>query len=406
MSMVDTATGTLALPADDSFSWQGFDIAVGVERDAIKAEWHALEAANTASLFQSHAFVDAWCRKSAAGQDETPLFAVGRQNGALRFVLPLALGRQAGLSILGWLSSSHANYGMALIHPDAFARFEPAAAEALMVEIAHRAGAAVVHLENQPLKWAGRENPFAVGASARLSANDTYVFSLEQDFDAQYRRLYSGRSVSTLRRKQKKLEDSGAVCFDPPAGPEEKRRAIDWFIAEKHRRLAAEGQESPFDRPEVAELYRELAVNSSDFEIDQITLNGALIAVTMTMYAGDTAYLLNTAYSEGEHTRHSPGALILHRIVRRAHGKGMRRFDFGPGALPYKFEWEPETTALVTSTMAASALGRPLQLLYGLAVSTKAMVKRNDQLRDMAFTMRRIAALGFRGGGASNAKDA
>ncbi len=72
------------------------------------------------------------------------------------------------------------------------------------------------------------------------------------------------------------------------------------------------------------------------------------------------------------------------------HAKGVRTFDCGPGALPYKFEWQPEQIPLVASTLTVSALGRPMALLLALGVTTKCAVKRRDPLREMIFALRRL----------------
>jgi len=381
-----------ALPGGHAapFAWHGFDVSIGADFHALASEWSTLESHGTASMFQTHAFLGDWCETAAAAQGETPLIVCGRRHGELQFILPLALTRRSGLTVLTWLAQSHANYGMGLLHPDAFAAFAPRSGDELMVEIAARCGADVVHLDHQPVRWAGHANPFALGDSARLTANDTYVVLLEDDFATQHRALFSSKTMSTLKRKQRRLEEAGVVSFEPPADKAERQRMIEWFIAEKHSRLAEEGQDSVFDREEIGSLYSRLA-GSTHFEIDRLTVNGAPVAIALTVRSGNAAYLLNTAYSGAAFARFSPGALLLHRHVANMHAKGVRVFDFGPGALPYKLEWRPEVIPLVSSSMAVSALGRPLQLLLSLGTATKCAVKRNDPLREAVFKLRRLA---------------
>ncbi|MBV9558720.1 MAG: GNAT family N-acetyltransferase [Pseudolabrys sp.] len=371
-------------------AWHGVDLTLGADFTALAPEWFALESQGTASIFQTHGFLDAWCRLAAAAAGETPLFVTGRCNGALQFILPLALTRRSGLTVMTWLAQSHANYGMGLLRPDAFAFFATHSADDLMKEIATYCGADVVHLDHQPVRWAGHANPFALGESARLTANDTYVVNLEEDFAAQHRELFSSRTMSTLKRKQRRLEEVGKVSFDPPAERAARQRMVAWFISEKHARLAEQGQDSVFDRPEIGGLYNHL-LEMPDFDIDCLTVDESPVAVALTVHSGKIAYLLNTAYSGEEFARFSPGALLLHRHLANMQAKGARVFDFGPGALPYKLEWRPEVIPLVASSIAVSALGRPLQLLLSLGTATKCAVKRSDPLREAVFTMRRMA---------------
>ncbi len=374
-----------------TFVWHGIDVTVGADFRALASEWTALESLGTASVFQTHAFLDTWCRIAATAQGEAPIIVAGRRNGGLQFVLPLALTRRSGLAVMTWLAQSHANYGMGLIHPDAFGAFAPRDGDDLMKDIAARCGADVLHLDHQPARWAGRANPFALGASARLTANDTYVVTLADDFTAQHKALFSSKTMSSLKRKQRRLEETGAVSFDPPSDRDDRQRMVAWFIAEKHKSLAQEGLGSAFDLPEINALYAQLA-DAPQFDIDRLTVNGAPVAIALTVRSGSAAYLLNTAYNGAEFARFSPGALLLHRHVANVHAKGVRVFDFGPGALPYKLEWHPETIPLMASSLAVSALGRPLQLLQSLGTATKCAVKRNDHLREAVFSIRRLAA--------------
>ncbi|MGI8527434.1 MAG: hypothetical protein ACR2K5_14925 [Pseudolabrys sp.] len=62
MSQVAAEDGRTArqAPASGLF-WRGFEVTVGADRRAIELEWKALESLNTASVFQSYTFVDAWC---------------------------------------------------------------------------------------------------------------------------------------------------------------------------------------------------------------------------------------------------------------------------------------------------------------------------------------------------------
>ncbi len=183
-----------------------------------------------------------------------------------------------------------------------------------------------------------------------LSANDTFVLTLEDDFQKQYKRLFSGRTLSNLKRKQRKLEELGKPAFERPQEASRRDGLLGWFFATKTAQLVASGSQSAFAQSQVLILYRTLARDGSRFDIDALNVDETHVAVGLSMREGRTTYLLNSVHQGAEFARSSPGALLLHRMVAAAHAGGSRVYDFGPGALPYKLEWEPKVTPLVFTT--------------------------------------------------------
>lgn len=116
------------------------------------------------------------------------------------------------------------------------------------------------------------------------------------------------------------------------------------------------------------------------FDIDALDVGDAHVAMGLTMREGNVAYLLNSVHQGAEFARCSPGALLLHRMVAQAHANGARIYDFGPGALPYKLEWEPEATPLLFTTHLINPLHVGVYALLVFKALAKAKVKRDPQL--------------------------
>lgn len=399
MATVTAAAGLARARAEqpsDAFEWAGHLVQVGTALARLEGDWRALEGGATASVFQSWNFVGEWCASAAEAAGESPLFVVGRAFGEARFILPLAVVERAGVKVLTWLGQAHANYGMGIFHPDVLRALEPGDIDTLMTDVARCVGAAVVHLDNQPARWGGHCNPFAASLRSFVTANDTFIVSLDEDFAAQYRRLFSGRTLSGLKRKQRKLDDMGPVSFVGPADDAARREVIDWFLAHKHDQLAQDGRASPFDEPGIRALYLGMARDTAAFEIDQLTVGGTRAAMGMTAFAGNVAYLLNTVHAGGEFARSSPGALLLHRMVARAHARGARTYDFGPGELPYKLEWEPAVVPLLATTYLVRPVGLHVHAASVFAVLAKSKIKRSPALSALARAARRSLALTVR----------
>jgi CelD/BcsL family acetyltransferase involved in cellulose biosynthesis len=405
MAVMTAAADVGHIGRDDSvrrFTWADLDIVVAHSRARVDQAWAALEALEVAAMFQSRAFASAWAQVAADKSGETLVYVAGYRGDEPVFVLPLALTRTLGARVLTWAAQSHANYGMGLFHPDLIAEFAAGArdVDALITTVGRAVGADIVHLQNQPVEWAGRPNPLASSVRAMLSANDTFVLAFEDDFHTQYKRLFSGRTLSNLKRKQRKLEDFGKPAFEKPQEASRREHILGWFFATKTAQLAASGCDSPFAHEEIQDLYRTMARDSAAFEIEALNVDETHVAVGLSQRDGRTSYLLNSVHQGAEFARSSPGALLLHRMVAAAHASGARVYDFGPGELPYKLEWEPKVTPLVFTTH----LINPVHVLAYAALVFKSLlkskVKRDPQLSALVWRLRSLKARMNTGGAA------
>lgn len=371
-----------------AMQWAGLDIEIGVSPAAIEAEWQALELSGTASVFQSYKLALLWIAHAAAARGEEPLIVTGREGAALRMVLPLAIVRAGGVAVLQWLAQSHANYGMGLLAPNLIDRLEVGDCDELMTRIARVVGAHVVHLDRQPARWADRSNPFAASPCARLTANDTYIVRLEGDYAAQYKRLFPKRTLQPIKRRQRRLEDMGALSFAPPQDRESRRKAFAWFVARKRDQLAETSGQNPFDEPGITPFYEALLEEGGQFEIEQLLVGTQRAALGMTLYDRDMATGINTAHAD-QFSRGSPGTLLQHHIIAKVHARGARAYDLGPGYLPYKMDWAPQVIPLLATTHAVAVVGLPMQIRLVAATLLKSYVKRSPRLTGFVRSLRR-----------------
>ena len=370
-------------------TWAGYALHRAASLPSLEADWRRLEACGGTTLFQSYAYIGAWVALAAAGHGETPVFFTGSRDGTVRFILPMAITRRAGVPVLGWLGQAHANYGMPVAAPGTFAA-AGGDVDALIRQVAALAGASVVHLDKQPEEWAGSANPFATGRGSRRGANDTFVLRLGEDYASLHGRLFSSRTMSGLKRKQRKMEELGAVAFDAPAEPPRRHAVIDWFCTEKREQLARTGRASPFDDPQIQALYKAMAEDEATFQADELVVGDERVAVGLTAYHTGVATLINTAHVGGAFARFSPGTLLMHHMVATAHAKGARTYDFGPGELPYKLEWDPQVIGLRSTTLTVHWSGLPLAALLRTLGWAKCRVKRDPRLMALVQRLRPV----------------
>lgn len=368
-----------------ALAWAGFSVELTGSMTGLESEWRRLESLSGAAMFQGFDFLSAWVQTAATASGEEPIFAVGRRGSEVAFILPLALTRRHGSRVLTWLGQEHSNYGMALANPSAF---DGSDVDALILAVARAVKAGLVHLDKQPAEWAGRPNPFALSRHSRLSANDTFVVTLDEDFPALHGRLFSSKTLAGLRRKQRRLEEQGEVVFGLPGPGPERQAIVDWFMVEKRQQLSETGRSSPFDPPQIQALYAALARDEHGFIAEDLTVAGQRIAMGMTAHQGTTAHLINTVHVGGEFAKFSPGTLLLHRMVASAHARGARIYDFGPGELPYKLEWDPKVIGLHTSTYLVSPTALPAYLMTVAMSAAKTRIKRDPKLMRWVETLR------------------
>jgi CelD/BcsL family acetyltransferase involved in cellulose biosynthesis len=386
MSMIALDLGaSVAGNAAADATWAGHAVHRATSLPSLAADWQRLETCGGTTVFQSYAYVSSWLELAAAGHGETPVFFVGSRDGAVRFILPMSIVRRAGVPVLGWLGQAHANYGMPVAEPGTFAAGD---VDDLIRLAGRLAGAAVVHLDRQPEDWQGIANPFATGAGSQGTANDTFVLELGEDYPALHARLFSSRTLSGLKRKQRKMAEVGPVAFNQPADAARRRDIFDWFCVEKHGQMARTGRGSVFDDPEIQSLYKAMAADEAGFQADELVVGEERVAVGLTAYHAGVATLINSAHVGGTYARFSPGTLLMHHMVATAHAKGARTYDFGPGELPYKLEWSPRVVGLRSTTLALSAAGLPLAALFRAQTWAKRVVKRNPRLMGLVTRLR------------------
>jgi CelD/BcsL family acetyltransferase involved in cellulose biosynthesis len=382
-----------ASPARLTAAGLGLSVTIAPAIAPLAAEWRALEARCSPSLFQSWRWLETWSRTAARHTGERPLFAlVSDGGGTVRAALPLAVRSVLGVSVLGWLGQSHASYGMAVMEAEYQKRTTPAEAERLLAMIARSAGAAGLDLTTQPVAWCGQANPFAA-ISPRPEANDSYILPLEGPPGAVFERRFSARTRSTLRRKERRLGETGRLEIGRANRKGQRFALLEAFFELKARQLADQGTANVFATRALQAFYRALASEEMGpkalLQLSAVSVDGVPAAVLLSARVGAAAYLLNMTVTPGELKAYSPGALLLAREIAEETGVGMRAYDFGPGESPYKREWGSDPVPLVSSRVALGLRALPIIAVQGALGDAKRAIKRSPALWRLAQTARR-----------------
>ena len=169
-----------------------------------------------------------------------------------------------------------------------------------------------------------------------------YVQSLSPHImlDGDYEHYLSGLSKNmryNLGRNRRKIEESGAA-FRVLRTPKEVAEGVHYLrkLSEARWDLA-----SVLMQPHMVEFIElastELAKNGQ-IVFHTIELTGEPIAITMGFEA-DHRYMYYLSGFDPEHSKLSPGSVLLSKIIEECYGKGMGEVDLLRGTEPYKYRF-------------------------------------------------------------------
>lgn len=152
----------------------------------------------------------------------------------------------------------------------------------------------------------------------------------------EYLATQSASRRQTIRRKERKLERAYQVVVrDHDASTFEAGWAVlNALHSERWSGVTAFS-------PDVAEMHRVFAKSLAErgaLWLTTLDLNGTPAAAWYGFSEGDTVFFFQSGRAN-EHQQDSVGQVLMGMMIRRAIGRGFRRFDFLRGDEPYKASW-------------------------------------------------------------------
>ena len=180
---------------------------------ALGEAWQALFASSAKShqVFQSHAWLETWCRHYLSDSEASGDLAVATAWEGERLVaaLPLIATRCAGLTILRWMGAPVSQYGDGLAAERAMALLGP-----LIEFAASETRAGVLDLRKVRDDAAVRSALDALGARAITEDGAPCIdLSSVNDVDA-YLARFSANGRKQRRRRRRRLEEVAPLAFD------------------------------------------------------------------------------------------------------------------------------------------------------------------------------------------------
>jgi CelD/BcsL family acetyltransferase involved in cellulose biosynthesis len=368
---------------------------VFAEMAAAEPFWRRLEEGGAlATPYQRFDLLAPWQRHVGARAGVSPFIVAGLdQAGEPLFLWPLGRARLGPLELVRFLGSKHANFNVGLGRRDALASTD---VRAVLEGVVAGHGIDLVALLRQPLAWDGIANPFA-----QLPHQPSVDMSVRVSFDRStedvVNHVLTASMRGRLRSKERKLQRLVGYRYLQATTPDEIDRLLERFFTLKSAHMAARGVGNVFAEAGVPEFLREachrrLPDGRRLVEIHALEGGGEVLALFGAVVDGYRFSSMFNTYTLGEHSRHSPGLILLRHMIAECASRGLRSFDIGVGRAHYKSFFCREPEPLVDTFLPLTPRGRLAAAGFGAALATKRAIKQNRTLWAAIQTLRRVRA--------------
>ena len=301
---------------------------------SLKPLWDRLHEAGKGSLFQSHAWMEAWAGAiEGQGLGDIHILVVDD-----RCIVPLIVQRRFGIRRLRWLGVEVTDYCDVIGGgEDLAAAIRAQLPPADIVDLRQmRVGGQASRIFGARAEAGGQTCPY-------ITVADT---GPPKDF------LYAERRA-------------GAVAHCVAQNPAERAEVVNFVIARKRAALVRQRIDTAeFDR-RVTPFMRRLPMldypDGAQPCFSCLMLDGQTIAAQVGFIeAGALLYYL-PAY-DAAFRQHSPGHLLLLNLLREAQATGLATIDLLRGQEPYKFKWTSKQQPLAAAEWATGLRGRAFAL--------------------------------------------
>lgn len=332
------------------YRWQ-----VSRSLEEMREPWMALQARAIMSPFQSYAWIRNWYdHKGRLEGDEIVLLSAW-EDGAIVMLFPFALKHRLGGRQLRWLGDKWNDYNAPVIDAGQFAKLT----DADIVWIHERIAAEIGQVDcailiKQPAMLSGLAHPFATAAASQETDSAHAIQLTAHGAKGGFGRA----SLKRLREKEKALAKIGDLRFGRVTEPLRKRDVATLLLDWKAQQLDARGARNPFRSEDNQYFLVRFAEAHPDMaEVYTLEVGSAVVAAALLIVRPKSAILYQMAYAPGEMAHHSPGLILLVKLIAALKAQGHEVFDLSTGNDPYKFKLCDLTTPLKRSVRTYTARG-------------------------------------------------
>jgi CelD/BcsL family acetyltransferase involved in cellulose biosynthesis len=361
---------------------------------AAEAVWRGLERFPAfGTPYQRFDLLSSWQRHVGEREGVEPFIVIASdRDGEPLLLLPLGVRHRHGARVASFFGGKHATFNMALWQGDFVSRATAADLDALLAGLRAQAQADVLALTQQPRRWQGLANPFAL-LPGQPSANDCPVLTMAKDGAPASRISNSFRR--RLKGKERKLQTQPGYRYRLADSDADITRLLDWFFMIKPQRMAAQGLPNVFADPGVEDFVRDaclsrLAGGGRAIDIHALECDDEVIAMFAGVANGHRFSMMFNTYTLSANAKYSPGLILMRDIIDHYAARGFAALDLGIGSDDYKRLFCKDDEPIFDSFVALTARGRLAAAGLSALTRAKRVVKHTPALMRIAERVRGV----------------
>src|SRR5262245_12836618 len=232
----------------DVYASAGVKLELRGDVASLETEWTAFERSAECTVFQTFGWLAKWQQHIGSLGGTRPAIVLGRsEQGALLFILPLAVEARGPIRRLTWLGSELCDYNAPLIARDFWAHmgdvgdFTELWGKVLnLLRSDPRLRFDLVDLQKMAETVGTERNPFLALATLP-NASGAHVATLGRNWDDFYKTKRSSETRKKERKQLKRLAEMGEVRFVEAKDAVEIDRTIETLMQQKAKTFARMG---------------------------------------------------------------------------------------------------------------------------------------------------------------------
>ncbi len=361
--------------------------------DAAQPAWDVLESSPCSLLtpYQRFAFQSSWQRHVGQTLGLEPCIVVGYDAHHQPLCLfPLGAKSDGGFRSARFLGGKHVTFNMALWDRDFAAGAAESDLDAIFDAVRSQSAVDVLSLAQQPQTWLGVRNPMMM-MPWQPAVNDCPLMTIVPDTSPDTRISNSFRR--RLKGKERKLQGLPGYRYVLARNEADVKRLLDAFFTVKPQRMAAQKLPNVFAEPGIEDFIRTacmtpVAGGGYAIDIHALECDSEMIAMYAGVADGHRFSMMFNTYTMSEHSKYSPGQILMRDIIDYYASEKYTSLDLGIGSDDYKMLFCKGDEPIFDSFIPLNAKGRMAALAMSSLASAKRFIKQTPALMKMAGAMR------------------
>lgn len=312
--------------------------------------WETFEKQGDCYAFQSYNWLKTWydtvgiyaSLKVCIVLIETPV-------GEPVMLLPLGIEDRSSISRLIWLGGLITDYNAPILSSDYSKQLSEQTFHEIWKKIMESLPSFdIIWFERMPEFVNKQRNPF-LKLSCSPNASSAHFSHLKGTFESFYRAHRNAKSISTLKRNQRRLKEHGELVFSIAKNDKDIDCFMEKMIHQKSRSYAEMGVPILFEKQGYRDFFYAVSKNHIKdcfIHLSALTLDDRILATHWGLVYKKRFYHLLPTYEQCELTKYSLGNILLWNLLEWGLDNNIEIYDFTVGDEPYKFHWSDQELKL------------------------------------------------------------